>query len=156
MNQSAPDKSTWQVIIPRTPSRATANTLQADKLRTQQQLEALQNKYIGTGHADMTKDEWTDNIVRDSYSSFVGHPPLLYYMSLAQNAGVSMEQVRKQCVDKMVMPGHPLVMQSEGQEAADKMKQEMLRQSLEQFPAKPRQPPREAYRRPKPKAREAS
>ena len=25
---------------------------QADKLRTQQQLEALQNQYVGTGHAD--------------------------------------------------------------------------------------------------------
>ncbi|KAK3641403.1 hypothetical protein LTR56_006913 [Elasticomyces elasticus] len=38
----------------------------ADKLRTQQQLEALQNKYIGTGHADTTKHEWTSNIARDS------------------------------------------------------------------------------------------
>ncbi|KAK4890642.1 hypothetical protein LTR27_010681 [Elasticomyces elasticus] len=41
----------------------------ADKLRTQQQLEALQNKYIGTGHADTTKHEWTSNIARDSYGN---------------------------------------------------------------------------------------
>ncbi|KAF4759828.1 hypothetical protein HAV15_005797 [Penicillium sp. str.  len=46
----------------------------ADKLRTIQNLEALQARYIGTGHADTTKYEWTSNILRDSYSSYVGHP----------------------------------------------------------------------------------
>ncbi|KAK5682268.1 hypothetical protein LTS10_005394 [Elasticomyces elasticus] len=63
----------------------------ADKLRTQQQLEALQNKYIGTGHADTTKHEWTSNIARDSYASYQGHPPLLHYMSI----GMEEANVRK-------------------------------------------------------------
>jgi hypothetical protein len=29
-----------------------------------------------------TKYEWTSNILRDSYSSYVGHPPLLSYMAV--------------------------------------------------------------------------
>nr|XP_023911232.1 uncharacterized protein LOC112022836 [Quercus suber] len=87
-------------------STGTDERLQADKLRTQQQLEALQNRYIGTGHADMTRDEWTDNIARDSYSSFVGHPSLLYYMSVGMNQ--PMEITRTRCIRKMISPGQPL------------------------------------------------
>jgi len=74
----------------------------ADKLRQQQQLEALQTRYIGTGHADTTKFEWTSNIMRDSYSSFVGHPPLLSYMSLG--LGQSREETRVMLIEKMVQP----------------------------------------------------
>lgn len=77
----------------------------ADKLRTQQQLESLQNKYIGTGHADTTKHEWTSNIARDSYASYQGHPPLLHYMAIGM--GTSMEKVRMQCMEKMVLPVGP-------------------------------------------------
>ena len=58
---------------------------QADKLRTQQELERLQAKYIGTGHPDTTSWEWKTNIHRDTYSSIIGHQPLLSYMALAQN-----------------------------------------------------------------------
>ncbi|KAK5193778.1 hypothetical protein LTR99_005993 [Exophiala xenobiotica] len=54
----------------------------ADKLRTLQQLESLQAKYVGTGHADTSTYEWKNNIVRDSYASYIGHPPLLAYMAL--------------------------------------------------------------------------
>ena len=72
----------------------------ADKLRTLQQLEALQAKYIGTGHADTTRHEWTNNIVRDSYASYVGHAPLLGYMALGM--GESREVVRGQMIEKMV------------------------------------------------------
>ncbi|POS87642.1 splicing factor 3B [Erysiphe pulchra] len=54
----------------------------ADKLRAQQQLEALQARYVGTGHADTTKFEWTSNIQRDSCASYIGHPPLLTYMAI--------------------------------------------------------------------------
>ncbi|GAB7353045.1 hypothetical protein MBLNU459_g3598t1 [Dothideomycetes sp. NU459] len=78
----------------------------ADKLRTTQQLEALQNKYIGTGHADTTKFEWTSNIMRDSYSSFVGHPPLLEYMTLATGE-TSREEMRVKLIEKMVRPVGP-------------------------------------------------
>lgn len=58
---------------------------QADKLRTQQELERLQAKYIGTGHPDTTSWEWRTNIQRDTYSSIVGHRPLLSYVALAEN-----------------------------------------------------------------------
>jgi splicing factor 3B subunit 5 len=72
----------------------------ADKLRTLQQLEALQAKFVGTGHADTTRHEWTNNIVRDSYASYVGHPPLLQYMALGM--GESKDVVRGQMIEKMV------------------------------------------------------
>ncbi|KAL8757049.1 MAG: hypothetical protein Q9199_002490 [Rusavskia elegans] len=64
----------------------------ADKLRTQQQLEQLQARYVGTGHADTTKFEWASNIHRDSLASYIGHPPLLAYMSLGM--GEPKEKVR--------------------------------------------------------------
>lgn len=84
----------------------------ADKLRTLQQLEALQAKYVGTGHADTTKHEWTNTIVRDSYASYVGHPALLSYMSLGM--GESKEVVRGQFIEKMVRGvGNPPVKEEE-------------------------------------------
>ncbi|KAL9603281.1 MAG: hypothetical protein Q9219_001303 [cf. Caloplaca sp. 3 TL-2023] len=64
----------------------------ADKLRTQQQLEQLQARYVGTGHADTTKFEWASNIHRDSLASYIGHPPLLSYMALGM--GEPKEKVR--------------------------------------------------------------
>lgn len=57
----------------------------ADKLRTQQELERLQAKYVGTGHPDTTSWEWRTNIQRDTYSSIAGHRPLLSYIALAEN-----------------------------------------------------------------------
>lgn len=72
----------------------------ADKLRTLQNLEALQARYIGTGHADTTKYEWTSNIVRDSYASYIGHPPLLEYMAIG--VGEPKEKVRAMMIEKMV------------------------------------------------------
>lgn len=72
----------------------------ADKLRTLQNLEALQARYIGTGHADTTKHEWTSNILRDSYASYVGHNPLLSYMSVGM--GEPKEKVRVMMLEKMV------------------------------------------------------
>lgn len=58
---------------------------QADKLRTQQELERLQAKFIGTGHPDTTSWEWRTNIHRDTYSSIAGHRPLLSYVALSEN-----------------------------------------------------------------------
>jgi splicing factor 3B subunit 5 len=72
----------------------------ADKLRTLQQLEALQTKYIGTGHADTTRHEWTNNIVRDSYASYIGHPPLLAHMAIGM--GEPKDKVRGQIIEKLV------------------------------------------------------
>ncbi|KAJ8110206.1 hypothetical protein OPT61_g6894 [Boeremia exigua] len=77
----------------------------ADKLRAQQQLEALQARYIGIGSADTTKHEWTSNIARDSLSSYVGHPPLLQYMSIG--LGQSREKTRVQLLERMIRPVGP-------------------------------------------------
>ncbi|EEP77230.1 conserved hypothetical protein [Uncinocarpus reesii 1704] len=72
----------------------------ADKLRTLQNLEALQARYVGTGHADTTKYEWNSNIIRDSYASYVGHPPLLQYMAIGM--GEPKEKVKAMMIEKMV------------------------------------------------------
>ena len=72
----------------------------ADKLRTLQALEALQAKYIGTGHADTTRHDWTNNIVRDSYASYLGHPEMLSYISLGM--GEAREITRAKMVEGMV------------------------------------------------------
>jgi splicing factor 3B subunit 5 len=74
----------------------------ADKLRAQQQLEQLQARYVGTGHADTTKFEWTSNIMRDSYSSYVGHPSLLEHMAIGM--GEPREKVRAKMIEKMIQP----------------------------------------------------
>ncbi|KAK6539646.1 hypothetical protein TWF694_009852 [Orbilia ellipsospora] len=77
----------------------------ADKLRTQQQLEQLQARFVGTGHADTTKFEWTSNIQRDSYASYVGHPPLLSYMALGLNEPAA--KLRTHLIEKMIQPVGP-------------------------------------------------
>ncbi|KAI9702706.1 MAG: hypothetical protein M1820_006090 [Bogoriella megaspora] len=77
----------------------------ADKLREQQQLEQLQARYVGTGHADIAKFEFTSNMQRDSLASYVGHPPLLHYMSIGM--GEPMEKVRAKMIEKMVQPVGP-------------------------------------------------
>jgi splicing factor 3B subunit 5 len=77
----------------------------ADKLRTLQQLESLQAKYVGTGHADTTRYDWSNNIVRDSLASYVGHPPLLQYMALGM--GESKEVARGQLIEKMIRASGP-------------------------------------------------
>jgi splicing factor 3B subunit 5 len=61
---------------------------QSDRLSINSQIEHLQAKYVGTGHADMTKFEWALNIHRDSYASYIGHHPLLAYMALVQNEAI--------------------------------------------------------------------
>lgn len=77
----------------------------ADKLRAQQQLEALQARYIGIGSADTTKHEWASNIQRDSLSSFIGHPPILQYMSIG--LGQPREKTRVQLLERMIQPVGP-------------------------------------------------
>jgi splicing factor 3B subunit 5 len=82
-----------------------ANPIQADKLRTQQELERLQAKYIGTGHPDTSSWEWKTNVHRDTKASVVGHTPLLSYMALAQNE--PMAKLRAQLIRQMVQPTGP-------------------------------------------------
>ncbi|KAK4208707.1 splicing factor 3B subunit 5/RDS3 complex subunit 10 [Rhypophila decipiens] len=77
----------------------------ADKLRTQQELERLQAKYIGTGHPDTTSWEWKTNIQRDTSASIVGHPPLLGLVALAQNEPTA--KVRARLIRSMIQPAGP-------------------------------------------------
>ena len=51
----------------------------ADRFNINSQLEHLQSRYVGTGHADTTKWEWAVNQHRDSYASYIGHHSLLSY-----------------------------------------------------------------------------
>lgn len=74
----------------------------ADKLHAQAKLEHVQGRYIGTGHADTTKEEWVMNNQRDLLSSLAGHSPLLEYMASAEN--VSCERTRYSLLDKMAQP----------------------------------------------------
>ncbi|KAA8894260.1 splicing factor 3B subunit 5/RDS3 complex subunit 10 [Sphaerosporella brunnea] len=74
----------------------------ADKLRTTQQLEQLQARYVGTGHADTTKFEWISNLHRDTYASYIGHPPLLEYMAIG--TGEPMAKLRTKLIEKMIQP----------------------------------------------------
>ena len=87
------------------PKHPSLRSNMADKLRAQQQLEALQARYIGIGSADTTKHEWTSNMARDSLSSYVGHPPLLQYMSIG--LGQSREKTRVQLLERMIRPVGP-------------------------------------------------
>jgi len=58
-----------------------------DRFNINSQLEHLQSKYIGTGHADLTRFEWAVNIHRDSYASYVGHHPMLAF-AIAENEAI--------------------------------------------------------------------
>ncbi|KAG6423080.1 hypothetical protein SASPL_113464 [Salvia splendens] len=64
----------------------------SDRFNINSQLEHLQAKYVGTGHADLTRFEWAVNIHRDSYASYVGHYPVLAYFAVAENESIGRER----------------------------------------------------------------
>jgi splicing factor 3B subunit 5 len=77
-----------------------------------------QAKYVGTGHADLTRFEWAVNIHRDSYASFVGHHPLCAYMALAENESIGRQKYT--CLQKMLQPcGLPPLKPGEEEEAEE-------------------------------------
>ena len=69
------------------------------------QLEHLQSKYIGTGHADTTKWEWMVNQHRDSICSYLGHYDMLNYFGIVENE--SKARVRYNLLEKMLQPCGP-------------------------------------------------
>mmetsp|Transcript_10434 Transcript_10434/g.15086 ORF Transcript_10434/g.15086 Transcript_10434/m.15086 type:complete len:86 (-) Transcript_10434:196-453(-) len=77
----------------------------SDRFTFNSQLEHLQMKYAGTGHADTTKFEWMVNQRRDSYSSYIGHTPLNQYFAIAQN--LSIGRVRYNMLQDMIQPCGP-------------------------------------------------
>uniref|UniRef100_A0A9J7Y731 Splicing factor 3B subunit 5 n=1 Tax=Cyprinus carpio carpio TaxID=630221 RepID=A0A9J7Y731_CYPCA len=76
-----------------------------DRYNIHSQLEHLQSKYIGTGHADTSKWEWLVNQHRDSYCSYMGHFDLLNYFAVAENE--SKARVRFNLMEKMLQPCGP-------------------------------------------------
>eukprot|EP00040_Diaphanoeca_grandis_P004161 m.27327 g.27327 ORF g.27327 m.27327 type:complete len:87 (+) comp15728_c0_seq1:47-307(+) len=69
------------------------------------QLEHLQSKYVGTGHADTSKYEWLVNQHRDTFASYIGHPNLLDYIAIVENE--SKERVRLNLIKKCLQPCGP-------------------------------------------------
>lgn len=67
--------------------------------------EVLKNKYVGTGHSDLTRWEWGTNIQRDTLASHIGHKSRLLYMSTAQNE--SMFKTKIMFINKMLRPCGP-------------------------------------------------
>ena len=59
-----------------------------DREKVHSQLEHLQAKYVGTGHADTTKFDWAVNQHRDSYALYVGMDSLSMYFAIAENESV--------------------------------------------------------------------
>ncbi|ORY97385.1 splicing factor 3B subunit 5/RDS3 complex subunit 10 [Syncephalastrum racemosum] len=76
-----------------------------DRYNINSQIEHLQSKYVGTGHADTIKHEWVVNQHRDSYASYIGHTSLLSYMSIAENECKA--RVKHKMLEKMVQPCGP-------------------------------------------------
>ncbi|KAH0729163.1 uncharacterized protein At4g14342-like [Solanum tuberosum] len=75
----------------------------SDRFNINSQLEHLQAKYVGTGHADLTRFEWAVNIQRDSYASYVGHYPMLAYFAIAENESI-IGRERYNFMQKMLLP----------------------------------------------------
>jgi len=73
-----------------------------DRFNLNSQLEHLQSKYVGTGHADTNKFEWLVNQHRDSYASYIGHHALISYFSVSQNESIA--RVKFEFVEKMLQP----------------------------------------------------
>lgn len=76
-----------------------------DRYNIHSQLEHLQSKYIGTGHADTSKWEWMTNQHRDSAASYLGHFDMLNYFSLAENE--TKARVKFTMLERMVQPCGP-------------------------------------------------
>ena len=74
----------------------------ADRFNINSQLEALQTRYVGTGHADTSKYEWIVNQHRDSLAQYVGKHSMLQYFALAENESTS--RVAYEMKQKMLLP----------------------------------------------------
>ncbi|KAL9642553.1 hypothetical protein ABK040_011119 [Willaertia magna] len=66
------------------------------------QLELLQNKFIGIGHSDITKYEWAINQHRDTYASYTSHYDSLSYFALIENESIHREKYN--FLERMIRP----------------------------------------------------
>lgn len=73
-----------------------------DRLNIQSQLDHLQMKYVGTGHADLNKFDWVQNHHRDTYASFYGHDNLANFIGVAKNQSIG--RVKYELLTKIIKP----------------------------------------------------
>ncbi|KAF9345564.1 hypothetical protein BGX26_002984 [Mortierella sp. AD094] len=78
---------------------------ECDRSNLNSQLEHLQSKYVGTGHADTSKYEWGVNQARDTYASYIGHYPMISYFAIAENESIA--RVKFNIAEKMLHPCGP-------------------------------------------------
>mmetsp|Transcript_13305 Transcript_13305/g.40328 ORF Transcript_13305/g.40328 Transcript_13305/m.40328 type:complete len:88 (+) Transcript_13305:142-405(+) len=76
-----------------------------ERFSVHSQLEHLQAKYVGTGHADTTKFEWAVNQHRDSHALYVGFDSLSSFFSIAENEAIG--RVKFSSLQKMIQPCGP-------------------------------------------------
>ena len=69
------------------------------------QMEHLQMKYQGAGHADTSRFEWASNMQRDTLASHVSHHSRLMYMAIGENEPIA--RIRQNCLNKMIRPVQP-------------------------------------------------
>lgn len=66
------------------------------------QLEHLQSKFTGTGHADYSRYEWLTNQHRDTRASLATHPGLTAFVAIVENE--SMARTRFNLLNRMIQP----------------------------------------------------
>lgn len=82
-----------------------------------QNLERLQAKYAGTGHADISRHEWAVQQHRDTTAVYVADPSMMQLFSVVEN--VSLGRYRYELLEKMYAPcGAP------PEDSGDKVKEE--------------------------------
>ena len=79
----------------------------ADRFNINSQLEHLQSRYVGTGHADTNRFEWAVNIHRDSYASYYGHHTMLQYFAIAENESIGRVKYNMMQVSAATFPIPP-------------------------------------------------
>ncbi|PSN65521.1 hypothetical protein BS50DRAFT_496464 [Corynespora cassiicola Philippines] len=72
------------------------------RLRVPLELERLQDRLIGTGSADTTPHEFSNNVQRDTKTSVIGHPSHLMLVSIGM--GINSEKARVALLERMIMP----------------------------------------------------
>ena len=99
-----------------------SGTDSAGRFNILSQMEHLQSKYMGTGHADTTKFEWATHqhrwesnfrtrnqprchFSRDTFASLMGHTDLTNHLAICENE--SKARVRFQMLEKMLQPCGP-------------------------------------------------
>ncbi|KAI1722033.1 splicing factor 3B subunit 10 (SF3b10) domain-containing protein [Ditylenchus destructor] len=83
----------------------TSNNAPAERFHVLAQLEHLQSKYVGTGHADISRWEWITNQHRDTNASLIGHPDLLSHVAVVENE--TRARARYNLLCRMIQPCGP-------------------------------------------------